>query len=130
MVNIDYIMDLLDWYNSAEQQEQGMKLAQSVKCINVFLQPCNPCCGKNVWGNCAKILAARSNEELSPYLIELMEWLRDMNWPGAFCILERLRGMVNDPLFLYSYTVCQKYAKALEDEIWERNLRAIGSPAG
>lgn len=115
MVNIDYIMDLLDWYNSAEQQEQGMKLAQSVKCINVFLQPCTPCCGKNVWGNCAKILAARSNEELSPYLIELMEWLR---------------GMVNDPLFLYSYTVCLKYAKALEDEIWERNLRAIGIPAG
>lgn len=45
MVNIDYIMDLLDWNNSAEQQEQGMKLAQSVKCINVFLQPCTPCCG-------------------------------------------------------------------------------------
>lgn len=81
-------------------------------------------------GQLRKILAARPNEELSPYLIELMEWLRDMNWPGAFCILERLRGMVNDPLFLYSYTVCLKYAKALEDEIWERNLRAIGSPAG
>lgn len=37
MVNIDYIIDLLDWNNSTEQQEQGMKLAQSVKCINVFL---------------------------------------------------------------------------------------------
>ncbi len=39
MVNIDYIMDLLDWNNSMEKQEQGIALAKDVKCINVFLQP-------------------------------------------------------------------------------------------
>lgn len=31
MVNIDYIMDLLDWNNSTEKQEQGVKLAKDVK---------------------------------------------------------------------------------------------------
>ena len=86
MVNIDYIMDLLDWNNSIEKQEQGIALAKDVKCINVFLQPGCYKYGKNVWDNCAKILSARSNEELSPYMIELMEWLQDMPWPGAFCI--------------------------------------------
>ena len=86
MVSIDYIMSLLDWNNSTEQQTQGIELAKRVKCLNVFLQPNNYCYGKNVWGNCAKILSARSNEELSPYLTELMMWLQDMNWPGAFCI--------------------------------------------
>ena len=39
MVNIDYIMELLDWNNSIEKQEQGVELAKEVKCINVFLQP-------------------------------------------------------------------------------------------
>lgn len=125
MVNIDYIMGLLDWNNSIEQQEQGVELAQNVKCINAFLQPHCLCYGKNVWDNCAKILSTRSNEELSPYLIELMEWLQDLNWPGALCILERLKGMVSDPLFLHSYTICQKYAKALEDEVWESNLQIL-----
>lgn len=125
MVNIDYIMDLLDWNNSIEKQEQGIKLAENVKCINVFLQPGSRHYGKNVWDNCAKILSARSNEELSPYLIELMEWLQDMNWPGAFCILDRLKGMVNEQLFQHSYTICLKYAKALDDEVWENNLKML-----
>ena len=125
MVNIDYIMDLLDWNNSIEKQEQGVKLAKEVKCINVFLQPGSHYYGKNVWDNCAKILSARSNEELSPYLIELMEWLQDMNWPGAFCILNRLKEMVNEQLFNHSYTICLKCAKALDDQVWESNLKIL-----
>lgn len=125
MVNIDYIMELLDWNNSIEKQEQGVELAKEVKCINVFLQPGGHYYGKNVWGNCAKILSARSNEELSPYLIELMEWLQDMNWPGAFCILNRLKEMVNEQLFQHSYTICLKCAKALDDEVWESNLKML-----
>ena len=118
-------MDLLDWNNSIEKQEQGIALAKDVKCINVFLQPCSKNYNKNVWDNCAKILSARSNEELSPYMIELMEWLQDMNWPGAFCIFDRLKGMVNEQLFQYSYTICLKCARALDDETWESNLKML-----
>ncbi len=125
MVNIDDIMDLLDWNNSTEKQEQGIQLAKDVKCINIFLQPRCHDYGKNVWDNCAKILSARSNEELSPYMVELMEWLQDMNWPGAFCILDRLKGMVNEPLFQHSYTICLKCARALDDEVWESNLKML-----
>lgn len=125
MVNIDEIMALLDWNHSAEQQELGIELAKNVKCINTFLQPNHRDYGKNVWDNCAKILSARSNEELSPYLVDLMRWLQDMNWPGAFCVLERLRGMVNDPFFMRSYMSCLKCADALEDEVWKRNLQLI-----
>lgn len=125
MVNIDYIMDLLDWNNSIERQEQGIEMAKDVKCINVFLQPGSRYYGKNVWDNCAKILSARSNEELSPYMIELMEWLQDMNWPGAFFIFNRLKEMKNEQLFQYSYTICLKCARALDDETWESNLKML-----
>lgn len=75
MIDIDYIMSLLDWNNSEEEQEKGIELAKKVKCINVFLQPVFPF-GKNVWDNCAKVLDSKTNEELSPYLTELMTWLR------------------------------------------------------
>lgn len=124
MVNIDYIMGLIDWNNSIEEQALGIRLARDVKCINAFLQPGSPY-GKNVWDNCAKILSERTNEELAPYLIELMEWLQDMNWPGAFCILDRLKKMTGDLLFEYLYNSSLKYAKALEDNVWESNLKML-----
>ena len=123
MVNIDAIMALLDWNNSAEQQERGIELAKNVKCINVFLQPNQREYGKNVCDNCAKILSERSNTELSPYLVDLMRWLQDMNWPGAFCILERLRRMVRDPLFQSAYTACLKCADALEKQLADNYKR-------
>ncbi len=125
MIDIDYIMGLLDWNKSIADQAEGIKMAENIENINVFLQPCSKNYNKNVWDNCAKILSARSNEELSPYMIELMEWLQDMNWPGAFCIFERLKGMVNEQLFQHSYTICLKYAQALEDEVWENILRML-----
>ena len=118
-------MGLLDWNKSIADQAEGIKMAENIENINVFLQPCSKNYNKNVWDNCAKILSARSNEELSPYMIELMEWLQDMNWPGAFCIFDRLKGMVNEQLFQYSYTICLKCAQALDDETWESNLRML-----
>ena len=125
MIDIDYIMGLLDWNKSIADQAEGIKMAENIENINVFLQPCSKNYNKNVWDNCAKILSARSNEELSPYMIELMEWLQDMNWPGAFCIFDRLKGMVNEQLFQYSYTICLKCARALDDETWESNLKML-----
>ena len=123
MVNIDYIMELLCWNNSAERQEQGVKLARNVKCINVFLQPGRPY-GKNVWDNCAKILSERTDEELAPYLFALMEWLQDMNWPGAFRILNRIQNFKGE----VKYQVleqCINKAEALNDDVWKENLDMI-----
>lgn len=56
MYNIDEIMDMLDWNMSVEIQKKGLVLANSIKSINVFLQPLDSKHNKNVWENCAKIL--------------------------------------------------------------------------
>ena len=121
MADIDRIMRLLDGNNSAKKQGKGIRLARKVICINAFLQP-GPPYGKAVWENCAKILSKRTNEELSPYLVELLAWLRDMNWPGAFCILDRIKRMTDVPLFRYSVEHCRKCARALDDPVWESVL--------
>lgn len=91
LIDIDYIMSLLDWNKSITEQTKGIKLAENIENFNVFLQPCNKNYNKNVWDNCAKILSARTDEELSPYLDELLRWLQDLNWPGALLILDRLK---------------------------------------
>ena len=123
MISINYIMDLIDWNNSEDNQAKGIELAQEVKCISIFLQPVEKYYNKNVWDNCAKILSERSDQELSTYLIPLMKWLQDMNWPGAFCILDRLQKYEKDLLFEFALDTCIKYAKALEDDVWENNLQ-------
>lgn len=125
MINIDYIMSLIDWNKSINEQVDGIKMAKDVENINVFLQPCNKNYNKNVWENCAKILSKRTDDELSPYLVELLEWLQDLNWPGAFCILDRLQKYVDDHSYNLAFNTCLKYAQALEDDVWESNLRML-----
>lgn len=125
MVNIDYIMGLIDWNKNSAEQMKGIQMAKDVENIKVFLQPCNKNYNKNVWDNCAKILSERTDEELSPYLIELLEWLRDLNWPGAFCILDRLQQYADDALYNRAFNICIKYARALDDDVWESNLNMI-----
>lgn len=128
MVNIDYIMELLDWNNDAEQQQEGIRLAREVKCLNAFLQPGAPY-SKRVWENCAKILAERTDEELSWHLLSLLEWLQDMNWPGAFCILDRLKEFEKDKRFDCMLKISRKKARLLQDEVWEENLRMLDESA-
>ena len=121
MINIDYILSLLDWNNSDEEQEKGVKLAKDIKYISAFIQPGHPY-GKNIWDNCAKILAERDDKELEPHLIELLEWLQDMNWPGAFCILDRLQRYSDNKSLHSAINICIEKAKDCGDEVWESNL--------
>lgn len=118
-------MSLIDWNKSINEQVDGIKMAEDVENINVFLQPCNKNYNKNVWDNCAKILSKRTDDELSPYLIELLEWLQDLNWPGAFCILDRLQKYEDDSSYNLAINTCLKYAQALEDDVWTDNLRML-----
>ena len=125
MTDIDYIMELLDWNRTEEEQAKGRELARDVKSINVFLQPKGKNCNKNVWDNCAFILAERSDEELGPYLLNLMAWLEDMNWPGAFCILDRLNRYADTSMFNWALEASIELAKATHAKIWRKNLKEI-----
>lgn len=118
MVNIDKIMDMLDWNNPPEIQEEGRALAKETRCINVFLQPGHPGHAKNVWGNCAIVLSERSDKELRPYLYQLFKWLVDMNWPGADCIYNRLKKYKRDSMFEFVLSECVDEARALAETIW------------
>ena len=126
MVDIDSIMELLDWNRTEEEQALGLKLAREVKCINVFLQPLTPAYNKNVWENCAILLSEKSDEELSGHLFQLMEWLQDLNWPGALCILNRLKKWEKDLMFEKTLNDCKKCARAMDDASWEAALQELG----
>ena len=75
--------------------------------------------------NCAKALAMRSDAELDACLENLLAWLRDMNWPGAFLILERLQAFQNSAALHRAIAGSLLCAQALGDEVWEENLRKL-----
>ena len=125
MVDITEIMDMLDWHMPSEIQSKGRSLARNTETIIPFMQPLTPKYNKNVWENCAVIISEKSDEKLKPYLVELLEWLQDMNWPGAFCILNRLQKYSDNNSICIAIDVCIEKAKDCGDEAWESNLRLL-----
>lgn len=105
MIDIDEIMEMIYWDSSTKVQEAGILLGSQVKTIGVFIQPVlkgkHP---KGLWGNSAKIISTKSDEELDPYLLRLLEWLEDLTWPGAIDILDRLK----------CYKSCERLAVAIQ----------------
>ena len=48
-----------------------------------------------------------------------------MNWPGAFCILDRLQKYEDIDSLNKSLMICLRKAKMLNDETWECNLNML-----
>ena len=125
MLDITEIMDMLDWNMPSEIQIEGISLAKNIETIAPFIQPLTPKYNKNVWENCAVIISERSDEEIKPHLPEVLEWLQDMNWPGSFYILDRLKNYSDNKSILSAISICLQKAKGCNDEIWEGNLLTL-----
>lgn len=118
MNNINEIMDMLDWNNDLETQENGRILAGEVQCLKIFMQPCDRKYNKNVWENCALVISNKSDRLLQPYLLDMLDWLQDINWPGAFIIVERLKKFQNYEILAFAISEKVKVAKATADSLW------------
>ncbi len=125
MVDIDYIMELLDWNRTEEEQAEGLRLARQVKAFNVFLQPCDDKNNKNVWDNCALIISEKEDLELFSYLFELFMWIQDLNWPGALCIVDRLQKYGKMISYDRQWREAYTCAKALKNNVWMENLKMV-----
>ena len=122
MYNIEEILNMLDWYMPPEIQARGIYLAKRSEEIIPYIQPLTPKHNKNTWDNCAIIISEKSDNEIKPYLVDLIEWLQDMNWPGAFCILNRLIQYTDDDSISNAISICRIKAKDCNDRIWECNI--------
>ena len=133
MTDIDEVYDLFTWDNTytpeeySQREQQGLELTKGVKYLFPFLQPILPNRkSKSVWEPCAKVIADRSDEELTPYLYSLFKWLQDLNWPGSEIILERLAKMpktLTEEALKYSKSRAEKD----QDEMWLVRLKEFES---
>ena len=120
-VSIDRIFEYLSTDNSEEIQKRGIELASKIKSLSVLILPSE---SKWIWENCAKVLVSKSDEELQRHIYELLEWLKDMNWPGADLIYERLT-YVSPELFLSAYKYSVSLAQQTHDRVWEMALKDL-----
>ena len=99
--SIDEIYNLFMWesqLSNAENEakvQKGIDAAKQIKNLFPFMQPIiiPPEKCKLVWEPCAKVVAMRSDKELEPFMFLLLEWIQDLNWPGAMIIHDRLSQM-------------------------------------
>ena len=95
MNDIYDLYKLLNWKNPPEIQLEGIRLAKEINDLSLLIQPpADP----SVWECCAQILYEKSDAVLEPYLNSLLEWLQDLNWPGALVILDRLKVFSGEKL--------------------------------
>lgn len=112
-MDINDILKMLDWNNDVEIQEEGRLQASQVNCLNIFMQPMDEQYNKNIWENCAIIISEKKDCLLTPYLLDLLDWLQDLNWPGSLvmfvinhlkCTNEKCRRLHNElPDCMVSY---------------------------
>lgn len=113
-VGINELFKMLNWNSDEETQKKGIEEGSKVKCFSIFIQPLED---KGVWENCAKIIAQKSDEDLRSYLIFLLEWLKDANWPGFDIMYNRIKAMPAK-LVCGAYAYSIRKAAGIEDEMW------------
>lgn len=107
----DEILDMLNVNNPAEVQRKGIKLAKNIADLTIL---CLPIGKKDLWQNCALVLSQKNDEELITISKELLEWISDFNYPGAFIIYERLKK-ISAHFELYRKNIENAYINAETD---------------
>lgn len=90
MKSIEEIYKLLDPKSTSDDQLLGIRLARESDELSHYIMPCIGRGSKDIWKTCARALYEIPDERLMKYLPALLEWLEDLNWPGAYAILDRL----------------------------------------
>ena len=124
--SIDEIYSMMSWDNDISVQLRGIEEAKKIKSLWVFILPILENNSKSIWENCANVLASKTNNELQPYYVELLEWLKDMNWPGADVIFNRLSTISYDEIKL-PLEICLSSSKKSNDTVWEKSLISFES---
>lgn len=119
------LFEMLDWNQPEPVQKEGRSIARIESDISQFMQPFSERYNKNVWDNCAMIVAEKTDLELEPYLKALLEWTQDLNWPGALLILNRLKAFSNRHALEETVKQCLAAAKEQNDEVWKKTLLLV-----
>ena len=120
-MEIDRIFEMIADGADETNRQKGIEEGRKVRFLSVFCQPRE---GKRYWDGCAEILAGKTDAELKPYLFDLLEWLKDLTWPGAERMFDRLTRFPPEAIE-QERQICLQMAEGSGDEVWRRNLTSL-----
>ncbi|ETT62605.1 hypothetical protein C173_25936 [Paenibacillus sp. FSL R7-277] len=112
MEDIQALIQKLDWDTPEAEQAEAIHKLQDIRDgeLHLLLQPL----GKGYWDGAAEVIVRLGFPRVKPILPGLLEWIQDMNWPGAAQIAPFLREIGN-PLIPYIQDVFRNQS---QDEEW------------
>ena len=125
MYTVDIVINMLSWHNSPEDQKMGIALARQLCRLDSLFQPFTNGYSKDVWNNCALVISDFSDNELLPFISEMLFWLQDMNWPGAEIIQKRLVSFQKTQELAETLDGLIEKCIASADDIWLANLAEL-----
>ena len=79
---------------------------------------------KSAWSGKAQIIAAQSDRVLEHYASSVLDWLRDLSWPGSMLLFQRL-SIVRPGKMDAAIAECIDFAEDLGDDEWAEFLREL-----
>lgn len=125
ILDIDTVLDMLDWNNDIEIQKFGIEEGKKVHCLDAFIRPYHGMNSKSVWENCARILSSKNDRELGPYKYALLSWLADSNCPGHDIILQRFLEYEEIEELRQTVELCVIEAVRCKNLKWLVNLKEL-----
>ncbi len=122
MENIEKLIDDLDWNKPIETQENAIKNLKNIseKDLCKLIQPKS----KNCWENAAKVINIIGYPKIKTIIPDLLEWLKDLNWPGAVIIVDTLRNIEMGEINEFIKEALIK-AESENDELWKSGIEEV-----
>ncbi len=112
---IKNLLNNLSWNKPKSIQEDAIKQLLGIE-KNKLVELVQPN-GKDCWLNAAIVLKKIGYPDIEDIVFDLLEWLKDLNWPGAIEIKELLCTIPQEKLIIYIEDAILKAVQA-NDSIW------------
>lgn len=110
----------LSWDLPEDEQRQNIGNLQ-IECDEDIRELILPYRRQECWENCALALSNLDDATILRFLPRLLEWFKDLNWPGVNIIRLRILRLPKDKVHNALINVLAK-ASGEEDEEWIENL--------
>ena len=127
MDNLKQELANLSWNMPDSIQQEAIERLVSIDDEDMpqLLQPISKFC----WENAAKVIRKIGYPRINPITSGLLEWIADMNWPGAWIIMEILEeGEPKNLVKSIEEAIIKAYGD--EDDMWMTSLKNLVTRLG
>lgn len=109
--DVSSLIEKLSWDTPVEEKEDAIQKLYCIKeeDLHLLLQPIS----KSYWDEAAEVVISLGYPRVNSILPGLLEWIQDINWPGASRIADFLRE-IRDPLIPYIKNVINHHRQDTE----------------